>query len=58
MIVMAIFFLFLLIGLAVLLFTAYTIIMWRVNRKTRKRPTDAKIKWQRRIDALRDVKRE
>ena len=53
-----IFFLFLLLGMGVLLFTVYRIIVWRANRRTNKWPTEADIKWQRRIDAIREAECE
>jgi hypothetical protein len=53
-----IFFLFLLLGMGVLLFTVYGIILWRIYRKSSKRPREGEIKWQRRIDAIRKVECE
>jgi len=62
-----IFFMVLLLGMGVLLFTVYAIIMWGINRKNSKQLTDrrnskptveGKIKWQRRIEAIKEVERE
>jgi hypothetical protein len=54
----SIFFLFLLVGMGVLLFAVYLIVTWRGNRRASKQPREGEIKWQRRIEAIREMERE
>ena len=52
------YFLFLLLGMGVLLLTVYSITNWRAKRRTSKRRKEAEIKWQRRIEAIREAEYE
>ena len=51
-------FLSLVIGLGVLLLIFYITIIWLARRSTGKWPTEGEIKWQRRIEAIREMQFE
>ncbi|MDX1417330.1 MAG: hypothetical protein R3293_24195 [Candidatus Promineifilaceae bacterium] len=52
------FFLFLLFTLGVLLFTVYSVYSRHVKSRKSKSRLEAKIKWQRRIEAIREAECE
>ena len=55
---MPVIFLLLLFSVGALPFTIYGAITWHTKRKNRRKSTPPEIKWQRRIEAIREMETE